>query len=44
MAEVTGRLRESLDVEMVLQTAVREMRAALGMAEVEVNLDVLDTR
>ncbi|MBN2393469.1 MAG: substrate-binding domain-containing protein [Anaerolineae bacterium] len=37
-ALVAARIRESLDVEVVLQTAVREMREALGLAEVEVQL------
>ncbi|MFN2167697.1 MAG: GAF domain-containing protein, partial [Anaerolineae bacterium] len=38
MGELTARMRESLDVDMVLRTAVREMRDALGIAEVEVHL------
>lgn len=42
LAEVAGRVRESLDVNVVLQRAVQEMRQALGMAEVEVRLDTLD--
>jgi GAF domain-containing protein len=39
IGEVTGRMRETLDLETVLQTAVHEMRQALGIAEVEVRLD-----
>lgn len=39
VGEVTVRMRESLDVNTVLQTAVREMRQALGLAQVEVRLD-----
>jgi GAF domain-containing protein len=39
LAEVAGRVRESLDVDVVLQRAVQEMRRALGVAEVEVRLD-----
>ncbi len=38
--EVTARMRETLDIDIVLQTAVREMRAALGLAEVEVQLGI----
>ena len=38
MGELTARMRESLDVETVLKTAVREMREALSVAEVEVHL------
>jgi GAF domain-containing protein len=39
LGEVTSRIRETLDVDTVLQTAVREMREALGITEVEVFLD-----
>jgi GAF domain-containing protein len=39
MGQVSARMRESLDVDTVLQTAVQEMRQALGFAEVEVLLD-----
>ncbi len=35
---VTSRMRETLELETVLKTAVREMREALGMARVEVRL------
>lgn len=38
LAEVTGRMRESLDLDAVLQNAVREMREALDVAAVEVYL------
>jgi GAF domain-containing protein/HAMP domain-containing protein len=37
-AQVTGRLRASLDMETVLQTAVREISQRLGIAQVEVQL------
>ncbi len=37
-AEVTSRMRETLDIDTVLQTAVREMGEALGIAEVEVRM------
>jgi GAF domain-containing protein len=37
-AEVTGKLRASLDMETVLQTAVREIAQQLGIAQVEVQL------
>jgi GAF domain-containing protein len=36
--EVTARMRETLDVDTVLQTAAREMREALGLEEVEVRM------
>jgi hypothetical protein len=36
--EITGRIRETLDVETVLKTAIREMGAALGIPKVEVRL------
>jgi len=34
--EVTARMRETLDVESVLQTTIREVRERLGLAEAEV--------
>jgi GAF domain-containing protein len=36
--QVTARMRETLDVDTVLQTAAREMREALGLEEVEVRM------
>jgi GAF domain-containing protein len=36
--EVTARMRETLDMEMVLKTAVQEVRHALGLPEVVVRL------
>jgi GAF domain-containing protein len=41
-AEVTGKLRASLDMETVLQTAVREIALRLGIAQVEVQLRQAD--
>ncbi len=38
--EISTRMRETLDVSNVLQTAVREMREALGLEEVEVRMGV----
>lgn len=38
IGEATGRMRETLDIETVLQTAALEMRRALGLAEVEMRL------
>lgn len=38
MADVTRRMRENLDMDTVLQNAVREMRRALGATAVEVHL------
>jgi GAF domain-containing protein len=38
IGEVTARVRETLDVDAVLQTAIREVGEALGLAEVEVRM------
>ncbi|MBN1876225.1 MAG: GAF domain-containing protein [Anaerolineae bacterium] len=38
VGEVTARVRETLDVDVVLQTAVRELWGALDLAEVEVRM------
>jgi GAF domain-containing protein len=38
VGEITGHMRETLDLETVLQTAAREMRRALDLAEVEMRL------
>jgi GAF domain-containing protein len=38
LSEVTGRIRESMEVDGVLKRAAQEMREALGVAEVEVRL------
>jgi GAF domain-containing protein/HAMP domain-containing protein len=38
LGEVTGRMRETLDMDTVLQTAIREIGEALGMVEVEVRM------
>jgi len=38
VGQVSTSLRESLDVEAVMETAVRELRKALDIAEVEVHL------
>ncbi|MBN1659546.1 MAG: GAF domain-containing protein [Anaerolineae bacterium] len=43
VGEVTARMRETLDMDAVLQTAAREMRAALDLVEVEVRLDTAAT-
>jgi GAF domain-containing protein len=37
-SEVTGRMRETLDIETVLKTTVQEVRKALGLPEVVVRL------
>jgi GAF domain-containing protein len=36
--EITSRMRETLDIDAVLQTAAREFRRALNLAEVEIRL------
>ncbi|MEJ2556624.1 MAG: GAF domain-containing protein, partial [Anaerolineae bacterium] len=38
--EATARMRETMDVDTVLQTAVHEMRQILGLAEVEVRMGI----
>jgi hypothetical protein len=38
IGEVTARVRETLDMDTVLQTAIREVGEALGLAEVEVRM------
>jgi GAF domain-containing protein len=38
LGEVTARMRETLDVDTVLQTAIQEMGAALGLSRVEVRM------
>jgi GAF domain-containing protein len=38
--QVTARMRETLDIDAVLRTAVREMRTILNLAEAEVQLGV----
>lgn len=38
IGEVASRMRESLDVDAVLRTAVQELRRALGISQVEVRL------
>ena len=38
IGEVASQLRSSLDIDTVLQTAVREMGTNLGLAEVEVRM------
>jgi transcriptional regulator with GAF, ATPase, and Fis domain len=38
IGEVTARMRETLDVDTVLQTAIREMGKALGITRVEVRM------
>ena len=39
VGELTARLRASMDVDTVLQTAVREMGSALGIEKVELRLE-----
>jgi len=37
-AQITARMRETLDIDTVLQTAIREIGDAMGITEVEVRL------
>jgi GAF domain-containing protein len=43
LSEVTARVRETLDMDSVLQTAVREIGLALNLAEVEVRMGEIMT-
>ena len=38
-SEITSRMRESLNIDTILQTAIREMGEGLGIAEVEVQME-----
>jgi GAF domain-containing protein/HAMP domain-containing protein len=38
LGEITSRMRETLDMDAILQTALREMGERLGIAEVEVRM------
>ncbi len=38
ISSITAHMRETLDIETVLQTAAREMRDVIGLAEVEVRV------
>ncbi|MBN1261855.1 MAG: GAF domain-containing protein [Anaerolineae bacterium] len=40
VSEVTAQMRQSLDVDAVLRTAVRQMGEALGLARLDVKLDL----
>ena len=40
VGEITARMRRTLDVDMVLQTAVQEMRDVMGLSEAEVWLGI----
>jgi hypothetical protein len=38
IGDITARMRETLDMETVLKTAIREIGDALGLARVEVRM------
>jgi GAF domain-containing protein len=40
VSEITGRMRETLDVESVLKTAVEEIGGAMGLAALDLRLDI----
>ncbi|MEW5872421.1 MAG: cache domain-containing protein [Chloroflexota bacterium] len=42
VGEITARMRATLDLDNVLQTAAREMQAALNLAEVEIRMGPFD--
>jgi GAF domain-containing protein len=39
VGEITGRIRETLDIETVLHTAAQEIYQALGLRDVTIKLD-----
>jgi GAF domain-containing protein len=41
VGQVTGRIRETLDIDTVLRTAVQEMRQSLGLRQAEVRLQAV---
>ncbi len=43
-AEIVARIRETLDMDTVMQTAVREMREALGLHDVLIRLEPTEKR
>ena len=43
VSEVTSRIRETIDIETILQTAAVEFRRALNLAEAEIRLSSLPT-
>jgi len=44
IGEITGRMRETLDLDTVLQAAVREIGQALDLHDVTIRLGVMDTQ
>ncbi len=44
VGQVTAHMRETLDIEMVMQTAAREIRDAMGLHDVTIQLKALDDR
>jgi GAF domain-containing protein/HAMP domain-containing protein len=42
VGEITAHIRETMDVDYVLQTAAQEIREALNLAEVEIRLEPTD--
>jgi GAF domain-containing protein len=44
IGEVTGRMRETLDVEVVLRTAVNEIAASMGLAALDIRLSMDDDK
>lgn len=39
ITEITARIRQTLDIDTVMQTATRELRHSLDLAEVEIRMD-----
>jgi GAF domain-containing protein len=42
IANITSRMRETLDVDIILQTAIREMREAFALKEAEIRLQPME--
>jgi hypothetical protein len=42
IGQITARMRETLDIETVLKTAVKELRQSLGLSEAEIRMQLAD--
>jgi GAF domain-containing protein len=42
IANITSRMRETLDIDIILQTAIREMREAFALKEAEIRLQSIE--
>jgi GAF domain-containing protein len=42
IANITSRMRETLDVDIILQTAIRELREAFALKQAEIRLQPIE--